>query len=253
MFVSHPVSGYASTVVSMLSIVLKPGSLGTLESLRSLDLLGCTRCEASIVVDPLQKKTADVFKAAGIACPHRIPLAGGRLSYTPPPALEQLQEGLCGPEAGCGAESGAPVAGAGMDGRGEGRKSRSTGAEGRKTAKAEAQSGAEVQSGAEAPPKRKPGRPKGSRNKKTLEREAKAQADAQSGAEALPKRKPGRPKGSKNKKTLEREAARGKNIQKNAVVADPRALGTKIGNVQKPVRQSRATSQTDKPWRRAGR
>ena len=168
-----------------------------------MNFLACMRYKARVVVNPRNKDEADVFRAAGIECPHALPLAGGRLCYAPPAAVDRPLE-----------EDPVPAKPSGED-REEGQKGkrgRPKGSKNRKTlereAPAAAQGGAEqdgeVQSGSGE--KRGPGRPKGSKNKKTLEREAQARAEGEDATEAQPKRGPGRPKGSKNKKTLEREA-----------------------------------------------
>ena len=153
------------------------------------------RYKARVVVNPRNKDEADVFRAAGIECPHALPLAGGRLCYAPPAAVDRPLE-----------EDPVPAKPSGED-REEGqkgKKGRPKGSKNRKTlereAPATAQGGAEqdgeVQSGSGE--KRGPGRPKGSKNKKTLEREAELKAAHD--AKYPPKRGRGRPKGSKNKK-----------------------------------------------------
>ncbi len=193
----------AATVVILLHHRLKGGGLGAWASLNALNFLACMRYKARVVVNPRNKDEADVFRAAGIECPHALPLAGGRLCYAPPAAVDRPLE-----------EDPVPAKPSGEDreeGK-KGKKGRPKGSKNRKTlereAPATAQGGAEqdgeVQSGSGE--KRGPGRPKGSKNKKTLEREAQARAEGEDATEAQPKRGPGRPKGSKNKKTLEREA-----------------------------------------------
>ncbi len=192
----------AATVAALVHLKLKSGGLGVWEGLNALNFLACTQYPARVVVNPLNKVATDVFKAAGIECPHVLPLAGGKLCYAPPAAVARPLEDDPVQAEPSGAER--------KEGQ-KGRRGRPKGSKNKKTlereALAEAQAGADRQGG-EAPggsgEKRGPGRPKGSKNKKTLEREAQARAEGTT--EAKPKRGPGRPKGSKNKKTLQREA-----------------------------------------------
>ncbi len=188
----------AATVVMLLHHKLKSGGLGAWESLNALNFLACTRYPARVVVNPRSKEEADVFRAAGIECPHALPLAGGRLCYAPPAAVDRPLEDDPVPAEQSGGER--------NEGR-KGKRGRPKGSKNRKTLEREALAaagGGADQGGSGG--KRGPGRPKGSKNRKTLEREAQARAEAEGAAEERPKRGPGRPKGSKNKKTLEREA-----------------------------------------------
>jgi hypothetical protein len=188
----------AATVVMLLHHKLKSGGLGAWESLNALNFLACTRYPARVVVNPRSKEEADVFRAAGIECPHALPLAGGRLCYAPPAAVDRPLEDDPVPAEQSGGER--------KEGR-KGKRGRPKGSKNRKTLEREALAaagGGADQGGSGG--KRGPGRPKGSKNRKTLEREAQARAEAEGAAEERPKRGPGRPKGSKNKKTLEREA-----------------------------------------------
>ncbi len=90
----------ACTAVTLLHLMLKPKDLDTWESLQALECLLCTRCRGRIVVDPREKEEAEVFRAAGIKCPHALPVAGGRLCYAPPAAVDRPLENGAAPEGG---------------------------------------------------------------------------------------------------------------------------------------------------------
>ena len=183
----------AATVVTLLHIKMKSKDLSTWETLKALELLGSTRYQGKLVVDPLEKTENDIFKALDIECPYSLPITGDKLCFTPPDAVDQPLKEVTQFEKSDGDAS---VEAEFSDSKQKRSRGRPKGSKNKKTVERETQAAA-----ADSTPKRGRGRPKGSKNKKTLEREAQAAV-----ADSTPKRGRGRPKGSKNKKTLEREA-----------------------------------------------
>lgn len=189
-FNGHLLLSYIATcVVKMIQLRLKEANLFFGSRLACLRNQKCTIYENRIVTDEPQREANDTYKAFKMLCPDSIPIASGRLSYTPPEAGSIPKERKRRKKAD------------GADDKQEKtkpkRRGRPKGSKNKKTIEREAELASQG-----IAPRRGRGRPKGSKNKKTLEREA---MEAVSGV--TKKRGPGRPKGSKNKKTLERETA----------------------------------------------
>ena len=194
-FNGHLLLSYIATcVVKMIQLRLKEANLFFGSRLACLRNQKCTIYENRIVTDEPQREANDTYKAFKMLCPDSIPIAEGRLSYTPPEAGSIPKEQKRRKKADGEDEK--------QDNPKPKHKGRPKGSKNKKTLEREA-----ILASQGIAQKRGRGRPRGSKNKKTLEREA---MEAASGI--TKKRGPGRPKGSKNKKTLEREEALAKQV-----------------------------------------